>query len=80
LSALRSPARIIEELISLEKEIRVFVVSERGRSIWDLAEKAQAEVDKWPEWKRRAADTLLVTRVDREPNPAHPSAAKQEKK
>jgi len=37
-------------------------MSERGRSIWDLAEKAQAEVDKWPEWKRRAADMALVTR------------------
>lgn len=34
------------------------------RSIWDLAEKAQADVDKWPEWKRRAADQALVPRRD----------------
>jgi hypothetical protein len=34
------------------------------RSIWDLAEKAQAEVDTWPEWKRRAADMALVTRLE----------------
>jgi hypothetical protein len=66
-----------EELISSGKEIRVFAVSERSRSIWDLAEKAQAEVDKWPEWKRRAADTALVTRVDREPKPTSRSTTKE---
>lgn len=34
------------------------------RTIWDLADEAQAEVDKWPDWKRRAADTALVTKLD----------------
>ncbi len=39
------------------------------RSLWDLAAKAQAEVEKWPGWKRRAADTALVSLIEK-PKPA----------
>lgn len=38
------------------------------RTIWELAAEAQVEVEKWPEWKRRAADTALVS-----PRPWRPS-------
>ncbi len=31
-------------------------------SLWALAEAAEKEVSTWPDWKRRAADTALVTR------------------
>lgn len=34
-----------------------------SRSIWDLAERATREVERWPEWKKRAADQALVTRL-----------------
>jgi hypothetical protein len=36
------------------------------RDIWTLAEAAKAEVDTWPAWKRRAADTALVSKPQRE--------------
>lgn len=67
-------------VISSEKPINVAAMSERGRSIWDLAEKAQAEVDKWPEWKRRAADMALVTRPAPEPGQTPPGPSRAVKK
>jgi len=48
---------------TLRKPTNAASKSELGRPIWDLAEKAQAEVDKWPDSKRRAADMALVTRL-----------------
>lgn len=71
---------VVKDLISSEKRINVASMSERGRSIWDLAEKAQAEVDKWPEWKRRAADMALVTRPSPEPGRTSPGPWKEAKK
>lgn len=33
------------------------------RTIWELAAEAQAQVSRWPRWKRVAADAALVTRL-----------------
>lgn len=30
-------------------------------TLWELAENAEAEVKKWPRWKRNAADLALTT-------------------
>lgn len=41
-------------------------VSERGKLLWDLAERATVEVAPWPEWYRRAVDEALVTKLEDE--------------
>ena len=38
-------------------------MTDKKRTIWDLADKAQIEVSKWPAWKRRAADQALVSKL-----------------
>ncbi|MEZ4453601.1 MAG: hypothetical protein R3B09_29365 [Nannocystaceae bacterium] len=32
-------------------------------AFWAFAERVSREVDQWPEWKRRAADAVLVPRA-----------------
>lgn len=53
------------------------VTPEEEREFWEQAKDAQAEVDAWPKWKRRAADQALVTPkhergVTPEEAPRHP--------
>jgi len=70
-----SPVKTSKELAALRLycvavEIRATLRAQRIRgngkgSIFDLAERAQAEVDTWPAWKVRAADTALVSNTKR---------------
>lgn len=34
-------------------------------AFWAFAERVSREVEQWPEWKRRAADAVLVPRAER---------------
>lgn len=45
-------------------ELECLCPEDRPRDIWTLAEAASAEVATWPAWKRRAADTALVSKPE----------------
>lgn len=47
-------------------------MADKKRSIWELAAEAQAEVEKWPEWKRRVAEQALVSPLPRRPRTRTP--------